>query len=56
VPGRRPSKAPYDPVEVERLRDALERHGGNVSRAVAELGISRQRAYRMLPQLKPDGS
>lgn len=53
VPGRRPSNAPYDPVEVERLREALERHRGNVSRAVAELGISRQRAYRMLPQLKP---
>ncbi|HEV8547765.1 MAG TPA: sigma 54-interacting transcriptional regulator [Polyangiaceae bacterium] len=52
VPGRRPSSTPYDPAEVQRLREALERHAGNVSRAVAELGISRQRAYRMLPQLK----
>ena len=52
VPGRRPSNAPYDPAEVEQLRSALERHAGNVSRAVAELGISRARAYRMLPQLK----
>jgi DNA-binding NtrC family response regulator len=55
VPGRRPSSAPYDDVELERLRAALARHAGNVSRAVAELGITRQRAYRMLELMKPSG-
>jgi DNA-binding NtrC family response regulator len=53
VPGRRPASTPYDPAEVAALRSALERHAGNVSRAVAELGISRARAYRMLVRPKP---
>jgi transcriptional regulator with PAS, ATPase and Fis domain len=33
---------------VERLVDALRAHAGNVSRAAASLGMTRQRAYRML--------
>ena len=53
VPGRRPSGAPYDAEELERLRAALELHGGNVTKAVALLGITRQRAYRMMQLLKP---
>jgi DNA-binding NtrC family response regulator len=55
VPGRRPSGSAYDEEELEQLRAALERHAGNVSRAVAELGITRQRAYRMLGLLKQSG-
>lgn len=39
--------------EVTSLLAALERHGGNVSRAAADLGISRQRAYRLLEH-RPD--
>jgi DNA-binding NtrC family response regulator len=34
--------------EIRALRAALERNQGNVASAAAELGISRQRAYRML--------
>ena len=54
VPGRRPARAPYDEGELELLKNALERHGGNITRAVAELGITRQKAYRMLQALKPE--
>jgi len=32
----------------ERLLDALRAHGGNVARAAASLGVTRQRAYRLL--------
>ena len=35
-------------AEAERLLRHLERTGGNVSQAAAALGISRQRAYRLL--------
>jgi len=38
----------FRPEELSELRAALERHRGNVASAAAELGISRQRAYRML--------
>jgi sigma-54 dependent transcriptional regulator, acetoin dehydrogenase operon transcriptional activator AcoR len=33
---------------VERLETELERHAGNMTRAAAAVGISRQRAYRLL--------
>jgi len=38
----------YSPEEVQGLSQALERHRGNLSRAAAELGITRAKAYRML--------
>jgi transcriptional regulator with PAS, ATPase and Fis domain len=34
--------------DLARLGPALRRHGGNLSKACAELNISRQRAYRLL--------
>jgi DNA-binding NtrC family response regulator len=38
---------PAEPAaDLEQLIDALRRHGGNLARAAAELGITRQRAYR----------
>jgi transcriptional regulator of acetoin/glycerol metabolism len=36
------------PVDLKRLRGALRANQGNVSRAAAALGISRQRAYRLM--------
>lgn len=48
IPGRR--AGPYSEPELAALRAALERHGGNLTRAAGELGISRQRAYRMLQE------
>lgn len=36
-----------------RLVDALRTHAGNVSRAATDVGISRQRAYRLI-QARPD--
>jgi transcriptional regulator with PAS, ATPase and Fis domain len=36
------------PDDLQRLGPALRRHGGNLSKACAELNISRQRAYRLL--------
>nr|UXE46081.1 anaerobic nitric oxide reductase transcription regulator NorR [uncultured bacterium] len=47
IPGRR-STAPYKEEEVANLIECLARHAGNVTKAASELGISRQRAYRML--------
>ena len=47
---RRANPRAFQPEEVQSLRAALERHQGNVASAAAELGISRQRAYRMLKQ------
>jgi transcriptional regulator with AAA-type ATPase domain len=46
-PGATPGQLDTRP-ELERLGDALRRHGGNIARAAAELGISRQRAYRWI--------
>jgi transcriptional regulator with AAA-type ATPase domain len=44
----RPSGATADPVELPALVVALRASGGNVARAAAMLGISRQRAYRLM--------
>ena len=41
----------FSPAELAELEDALERHAGNVANAAAELGISRQRVYRMVKSL-----
>jgi transcriptional regulator of acetoin/glycerol metabolism len=40
--------APGEPVQLPALLAALRSSGGNVARAAAILGISRQRAYRMM--------
>jgi DNA-binding NtrC family response regulator len=39
---------PTDPVQLPALIAALRSSGGNVARAAAMLGISRQRAYRLM--------
>ncbi|MGC4088085.1 MAG: sigma 54-interacting transcriptional regulator [Polyangiaceae bacterium] len=44
----------YQPEELSALRAAIERHGGNLTRAADELGITRPKAYRMLRTLKPE--
>jgi transcriptional regulator with PAS, ATPase and Fis domain len=41
---------------LEKLGKALERHTGNLSRAAAAVGISRQRAYRLLEQAEASGA
>jgi transcriptional regulator of acetoin/glycerol metabolism len=41
-------KPSEDPPELSRLLEALRASGGNVARAAQALGISRQRAYRMM--------
>jgi DNA-binding NtrC family response regulator len=45
---RRREAAVYAPEEVEAVLGAMTRHSGNITRAAAELNISRQKAYRML--------
>ena len=47
LPPRAPG-AVADPVELPALVVALRASGGNVARAAAMLGISRQRAYRLM--------
>jgi len=47
-----PANAPA--LELERLLDALRATGGNVTRAAASLGVSRQRAYRLLEEQSVD--
>jgi transcriptional regulator with AAA-type ATPase domain len=47
VPLQAPSAA-AEPVELPALVAALRASGGNVARAAAMLGISRQRAYRLM--------
>ncbi len=42
------SPAPAEPIELPALVVALRASGGNVARAAAILGISRQRAYRLM--------
>jgi hypothetical protein len=46
-----------DDADYARLVEALRGHAGNVSRAATAVGISRQRAYRLMqarPELGPD--
>jgi transcriptional regulator of acetoin/glycerol metabolism len=45
---RRADPRAFTAEEIEALRAAVERHQGNVASAAAELGMSRQRAYRLL--------
>ena len=45
---RRADRRAFTPSEHAALQTALERHGGHVASAAAELGVSRQRVYRML--------
>jgi len=47
APARKPS-APAEPIELPGLVAALRAAGGNVARASAMLGITRQRAYRLM--------
>jgi len=44
----RPAHGSAEPVELPTLLSALRAAGGNVARAAAMLGITRQRAYRMM--------
>jgi DNA-binding NtrC family response regulator len=48
--GRRTRSDPraFSQAELAELQAALQRHAGNVASAAAEIGISRQRVYRML--------
>jgi transcriptional regulator with PAS, ATPase and Fis domain len=48
----RRSASPYAPAELEALKASLERHGGNLTKAAGELGITRPKAYRMLRSSK----
>ncbi len=43
-----PATGTLDEVERERIVASMERHGGNVSRVAAELGLSRGALYRRL--------
>lgn len=49
VPKDTPGEVP-SAVALERLLDTLRASAGNVTRAAAELGITRQRAYRLLEE------
>lgn len=42
----------YSSAELAALHAALERHRGNLTKAAAELGITRPKAYRMLESAK----
>ncbi len=47
-PGAAVKAEPVEPVELPALVAALRASGGNVARAAVMLGISRQRAYRLM--------
>ncbi|MEO1368095.1 MAG: helix-turn-helix domain-containing protein, partial [Acidobacteriota bacterium] len=47
-PPARPPRQTLAELEAERLRRAVEAHGGNLTRAAAELGIARTTLYRRL--------
>ncbi len=49
---RRRSNDLYPPEEVESLISALARHNGNLTKAAAECGLPRTKAYRMLRAAK----
>jgi two-component system NtrC family response regulator len=53
APGRR-SASVYSADEVAALLAAIERNGGNLSRAADELGITRPKAYRILRSVRPE--
>jgi DNA-binding NtrC family response regulator len=42
------SESPYDTKDVQQLLQCLARCRGNLTRAAAEIGVTRQKAYRML--------
>jgi transcriptional regulator of aromatic amino acid metabolism len=45
------------PIDLETLLVVLRSHGGNISRAAVALGISRQKAYRLMESAaRPEGS
>jgi transcriptional regulator of acetoin/glycerol metabolism len=48
VPTPTPGPRPAGEDELGALVDALKVHKGNVARAAESLGISRQRAYRLI--------
>ena len=45
---QRPGALSRDELELSQLIAQLKRHKGNLARAAAEIGISRQRAYRLM--------
>jgi DNA-binding NtrC family response regulator len=51
LPPRRDPRAPTA-SDISALLAALERHGGVISRAAEELGITRQKAYRLIDTIK----
>jgi transcriptional regulator of acetoin/glycerol metabolism len=53
VEPEQPSQAPLE-LDLERLLAALRATGGNVTRAAARLGVTRQRAYRLLEEQSVD--
>jgi len=53
VEPEQPSQAPSE-LDLERLLAALRATGGNVTRAAAQLGVTRQRAYRLLEEQSVD--
>jgi DNA-binding NtrC family response regulator len=50
----RRSLTPYPTDQLAALREALERHQGNLTKAANELGITRSKAYRMLNAGRPE--
>jgi two-component system response regulator FlrC len=48
APAGRAPAGPAEPIQLPALIAALRSSGGNVARAAAMLGISRQRAYRLM--------
>jgi transcriptional regulator with PAS, ATPase and Fis domain len=52
APHGRATLPTYSPDELLALHAALERHGGNLTKAASDLGITRPKAYRMLRSAK----
>jgi transcriptional regulator of acetoin/glycerol metabolism len=46
--------APTAAIDLASLLSALRATGGNVTRAAAQLGVTRQRAYRLLEEQSVD--
>jgi transcriptional regulator of acetoin/glycerol metabolism len=49
------ANAPSPTPDVETLLAVMRKHNGNISRAAAELGISRQKAYRLMESAPQSG-